>query len=482
MTVTVTTTRNSFAGNGNQGPHSINFIILDATHIEVYWEKGSSGFGTPITGGGFTAGASGYLKKDIHYTVQNAGTSSNATITYIESGFTVDSTVTYPSSADTLVVTRNVPLTQTSDYTNNSTIDAETIENSFDKLTQISQQLDDNRGHSLKFASSLEGTTGFNTTPDTASTITQNKADRINKVVSFDSNGDLIATKELGTWKSTWTTGTAFVERDLVKDSETGAVYICLVAHTSGTFATDLANSKWEAIIDAGGFNVKLLANLTIAADETYITPYKLDLNGKTLTNNGTLICAEIITGGGTLTGSGSTTQSGPVDISSASLVTLSSTQTLTNKTLTSPKINEDVALTATATELNLLDGVSGLVQADFTKLAAIDATDTEINTVADGSTSPGTEAVAGTDGIVTNDAGTMRQTTVDTFDTYLSQTSKTLTNKKIPEIDSDAAITLDATTYVELNADNGIVYMKDGATTMLTIQLSGGNTTITGP
>ena len=55
-------------------------------------------------------------------------------------------------------------------------------------------------------------------------------------------------------------------------------------------------------------------------------------------------------------------------------------TVTETNKTLTSPKINEDVALTSTATELNLLDGVSGLVQADFTKLAAIDATATELN------------------------------------------------------------------------------------------------------
>tara|TARA_R100000315_G_C5235348_1_gene147080 strand:- start:4403 stop:5461 length:1059 start_codon:yes stop_codon:yes gene_type:complete len=40
-----------------------------------------------------------------------------------------------------------------------------------------------------------------------------------------------------------------------------------------------------------------------------------------------------------------------------SNLVTDSSTDTLTNKTLTSPKINEDVAVTATATELNLIDG-----------------------------------------------------------------------------------------------------------------------------
>ena len=87
-----------------------------------------------------------------------------------------------------------------------------------------------------------------------------------------------------------------------------------------------------------------------------------------------------------------------------STLVSLVSTDTLTNKTLTSPKINEDVAVTSTATELNIMDG----------------------------NTSAGTTAVAGGDGIVTNDNGTMRQTTVDTFDTYLSATTKTLTNKTL--------------------------------------------------
>ena len=43
----------------------------------------------------------------------------------------------------------------------------------------------------------------------------------------------------------------------------------------------------------------------------------------------------------------------------SSTLVSLVSTDTLTNKTLTSPKINEDVVVTSTATELNKLDAVS---------------------------------------------------------------------------------------------------------------------------
>jgi hypothetical protein len=49
---------------------------------------------------------------------------------------------------------------------------------------------------------------------------------------------------------------------------------------------------------------------------------------------------------------------------------TASKTETLTNKTLTSPKINEDVALTATATELNYVDGVTSAIQTQLNALA----------------------------------------------------------------------------------------------------------------
>ena len=48
-----------------------------------------------------------------------------------------------------------------------------------------------------------------------------------------------------------------------------------------------------------------------------------------------------------------------------STVATLAGTQTLTNKTLTSPKFNEDVALTATSTELNLLDGITAIADED---------------------------------------------------------------------------------------------------------------------
>ena len=49
--------------------------------------------------------------------------------------------------------------------------------------------------------------------------------------------------------------------------------------------------------------------------------------------------------------------------ISDADVASLAGTETLTNKTLTSPKINEDVAITATSTELNYVDGVTSAIQ-----------------------------------------------------------------------------------------------------------------------
>jgi hypothetical protein len=81
--------------------------------------------------------------------------------------------------------------------------------------------------------------------------------------------------------------------------------------------------------------------------------------------------------------------------------------------------------VTSTATELNLLDGVSGLVQADLTKLAAIDATAAEINLI-DGGTARGTDALADGDGILINDGGVMKMTNVTAVKTYMAGSAAT--------------------------------------------------------
>jgi hypothetical protein len=67
-------------------------------------------------------------------------------------------------------------------------------------------------------------------------------------------------------------------------------------------------------------------------------------------------------------------------------VVGTTNTQTLTNKTLTSPKINEDVVMSATATELNVLDGITSST-AELNILDGATLTTTELNYV-DGVTS----------------------------------------------------------------------------------------------
>lgn len=90
---------------------------------------------------------------------------------------------------------------------------------------------------------------------------------------SLDMNGQNILnlgnpiTIEGWVWKGPWATTTAYIIGDVVENS--GTSYICILAHTSGTFSTDLSNVKWQLIATA---------NL----------PTQTSHNGKYLTTNGT--------------------------------------------------------------------------------------------------------------------------------------------------------------------------------------------------
>ena len=115
-----------------------------------------------------------------------------------------------------------------------------------------------------------------------------------------------------------------------------------------------------------------------------------------------------------------------------ARLVSATSTATLTNKTLTSPKINEDVAVTATATEINILDGLTATTTElnlldgvtsttdELNILDGVTATATELN-IMDGDTSASSTTLVDADRVVTNDNGTMKQVALTDVKTYLT-------------------------------------------------------------
>jgi hypothetical protein len=126
-------------------------------------------------------------------------------------------------------------------------------------------------------------------------------------------------------------------------------------------------------------------------------------------------------------------------------------------------------AITSTAAELNLLDGVSGLVQADLTKLAALDATAAELNIV-DGGTSATSTTVADADRVVLNDNGTMVQVAVTDLAAYFDDEITAMPN----------LVTTAATTVGALNSGSitsGFGSIDTGSSTITTTGLiSGGS------
>ena len=152
-----------------------------------------------------------------------------------------------------------------------------------------------------------------------------------------------------------------------------------------------------------------------------------------------------------------------------ATVATLAGTQTFTNKTLTSPKLNENVALTATSTELNLLDGITAVKDEDNmasdsnTSLATqqsikayvdsqVTAQDLDFQGDSGGALNidldSETMTIAGGTGIDTSGSGNTLTVAIDS--TVVTKTgTETLTNKTLtsptlttPKIADDGAIT----------------------------------------
>ena len=90
--------------------------------------------------------------------------------------------------------------------------------------------------------------------PQTDWQITENATNRAGKAIGFDTSGNLELQTGVGDWKGTWATSYAYSLRDVVVDGAAGAstdnLYICIVAHTSGTWSTDLSAAKWELMVN----------------------------------------------------------------------------------------------------------------------------------------------------------------------------------------------------------------------------------------
>ena len=144
-------------------------------------------------------------------------------------------------------------------------------------------------------------------------------------------------------------------------------------------------------------------------------------------------------------------------------------------------------AITSTAAELNLLDGVSGLVQADLTKLAAVDSTAAELNIV-DGGTSATSTTVADADRVVLNDNGTMVQVAVTDLAAYFDDEITAMPN--LTSVGTLTTLTVDNVivngTTIGHTDDTDLITLADGVATVAgeisvtTLDIGGTNVTAT--
>ena len=234
MTLTSTTVRSTHTGDGTTVTFSYGFKIFSETEVAVY--------------------VAGVLKTiTTHYTVSGVGSSTGGNITF--------ETSAKPASSESIVFVRVPARTQTTDYTITGTIDPQTVEDALDKATMLIQDIGDSSDTAFGFA---------NTVTDAGTTkISSNASDRGSKLLAFDSSGNLVADQEIGTFQGNWAASTAYVVRDIIKDTNNNNIYICNTAHTSSgavPISTNTDVAKWDLLVDAASASTSATAAASSAS------------------------------------------------------------------------------------------------------------------------------------------------------------------------------------------------------------------------
>ena len=223
MTISSTTVKNSYSGNGTLDTFNYTFKIFANTDIQVIIRD---------------ANATETVKTlTTHYTVTGAGSGSGGTVVFTSGNI--------PTNTETVVLRRALPQTQSIDYIANDAFPAESHEEGLDRSMMAIQQLQEEVNRSIK----LSRTNTMNTTE-----FAIGSTDRAGKIFGFDSNGELVVSQELGTFKGNWSASTTYAARDIVKDTSTNNIFLANTGHTSSgsqPLTTNTDSAKWDLLVDA---------------------------------------------------------------------------------------------------------------------------------------------------------------------------------------------------------------------------------------
>ena len=223
MTISSTTVKNSYSGDGSTTTFNYTFKIFADSDLQVII-RSSTGTETVKT-------------ITTHYTVTGAGSASGGTVVFTSGNI--------PTNTETVVLRRAVPQTQAIDYIANDPFPAESHEEGLDRATMTLQQLQEEVTRSIKLS---------RTNTMTSTEFAVGASDRANKILAFDGNGEISVTQELGTFVGNWSASRDYNARDIVKDTSTNNIFICNTSHTSSgsqPLTTNTDSAKWDLLVDA---------------------------------------------------------------------------------------------------------------------------------------------------------------------------------------------------------------------------------------
>ena len=223
MTISTTTIKNSYNGNGSTSAFNYTFKISAESEMQVIIRSAS--------------GTETVKSLTTHYTISGVGNAGGGAVTFTAGNI--------PVSGETVILRRVTAQTQAMDLIDNDPMSADTIENAHDKSIAIAQELQEQIDRSIKLS---------RTNTMTSTEFTVDAASRANKILAFDSAGEISVTQELGTFVGDWSSGTSYNARDLVKDTSTNNIFICTTSHTSSgsqPLTTNTDSAKWSLLVDA---------------------------------------------------------------------------------------------------------------------------------------------------------------------------------------------------------------------------------------
>ena len=160
MTVSTTTLKVSYSGNGSTAAFAYTFKVFAQSELKVII-RSSAGVETTKT-------------LTTHYTVSGVGSASGGNVTFTSGNI--------PASGETVVILRDTPLTQATDYVENDPFPAASHMDALDKLTHITQEMQEELDRTLKDSKTVTDLT----TPE----FSEDAAARADKLLAFDDDGD----------------------------------------------------------------------------------------------------------------------------------------------------------------------------------------------------------------------------------------------------------------------------------------------------